>query len=73
MVSKAISDIQDDDYMISDKDSIPSSSLHFIGLRNMLQTCYINMLLQWLLDFVPFRNSLLESHVDVEAETLFKK
>lgn len=38
----------------------------------MTSTCYINVLLQWLFHLVPFRHSLLESHVDVDTETLLK-
>ena len=38
----------------------------------MSNTCYINVLLQWLFHLVPFRHSSLESHVDVDAETLLK-
>lgn len=38
----------------------------------MSKTCYINVLLQWLLHLVPFRNCLLESHLGVDNETFFE-
>ena len=72
--SNGLPDIQDVDFGMSENDSIatPSSSLRYVGLRNMSNTCYINVLLQWLFHLVPFRHSSLESHVDVDAETLLK-
>jgi len=56
---KGLPDIQGVDFGMSDKDSIvtSSSSLHYIGLGSMSTTCYINVLLQWLLHLVPSRNS----------------
>ena len=47
-----------------------SSSSCYVGLKNLSKTCYINVLLQWLLHLVPFRNSFLECHLNVDAETL---
>jgi ubiquitin C-terminal hydrolase len=70
--------ITDVDFGLSDKDSIattistPSSSFRYVGLRNMSKTCYINVLLQWLLHLVPFRNCLLESPLGVDNETFFE-
>lgn len=70
--------ITDVDFGLSDKDSIattiptPSSSFRYVGLRNISKTCYINVLLQWLLHLVPFRNCLLESPLGVDNETFFE-
>ena len=74
MGSVGLPDIQGFDFGMSGNDSIalPSSSLQFVGLRNMSQTCYINVLLQWLFHLVPFRQSLLESHMGVDTETLLR-
>jgi uncharacterized UBP type Zn finger protein len=71
MGSNGLPDIQDIDFDMSENDSIatPSSSLHYVGPRNMSNTCYIK---QWLFHLVPLRHSSLESHVDVDTETLLK-
>jgi ubiquitin C-terminal hydrolase len=68
--SEGLPVITDVDFGLSD--ATPSSSLHYVGLRNMSKTCYINVLLQWLLHLVPFRNCLLESHLGVDNETFFE-
>lgn len=74
MGSNGLHDIQGVDFGMSENNSIATSSsaLHYAGLRNMTSTCYINVLLQWLFHLVPFRHSLLESHVDVDTEALLK-
>lgn len=71
--SKSVLNIEDDDFGLSEKASLPTPSSSYIGLRNMSKMCYINVLLQWLLHLVPFRNALLKSHVDVDVETLSKR
>ncbi len=75
VVFRGFHDIQDVDIGMSDRESIatPSSSLHYVGLRNLLKICYINVLLRWLLPLVTLRNSLLEHHLDVDTKTLLGK
>lgn len=75
VVFRGFHDIQDVDIGMSDRESIatPSSSLHYVGLRNLLKICYINVLLRWLLPLVTLRNSLLEHHLDVDTKTLLEK